>query len=387
MTEFAQTGIRLQQLKCLKANASWSTVYPKRESYRYDFVPLALDRTTIHRENPDSRSFTSYSPPYNNFPPLRHSCHPYFVIVSAIQAYEAHLSKDLTDQHWDVYARLRLIASLWEDLKGFPLDENALFSLPADQLKSSSPSAAESTDGSREVLPHSTASTKLGAEATSPNATGVGLSSTTSWSSPKLAGFIVPPPSIRPASGIAALPAPQTPSASPATKSKKSKKWTGSTTSGTPTASSSSPSNVIHSPSHAGTGVPRDPTAIPSTRNSHTNSSTSASPLFPTTPSTTASQTTGRGFNRDIPAHFGPSQNLPIFEAFTEKEWANAGIALEYQCLTVTPRYSHKSLEEWRVDAYRGSYKPWPTRAAQPFPSFIPLNPLGTSTNPQLHAQ
>lgn len=277
----------------------YSQVYPKRESYRYDFVPLALDRTTIHRENPNSRSFTSYSPPYNKFPPLRHSCHPYFVIVSAIQAYEAHLSKGLTDQHWDVYARLRLIASLWEDLKSFPLDENAHLTLPADRLKSSSSSAAESTDGSREVLPHSTASTKLGAEATAPNATGVGLSSTTSWSSPKLAGFIVPPPSIRPASGIAAVPAPQTPSASPATKSKKSKKWTGSTTSGTPTASSS---NVIPSPYHAETGVP---TAIPSTSNSHTNSSTSASPLSPTIPSTPASQTTGRAFNRDTPAHFG----------------------------------------------------------------------------------
>lgn len=255
----------------------YSQVCPKREFYRYDFVPLALDRTTIHRDNPESCSFTSYSPPYKDFPPLRHSCHPYFVIVSAILAYETHLSKALPDQHRDVYGKLHLIVSLWEDLKDFPLDENAF-------------PAAKSTDGCQGAPPQSPASTEPASEVSSLNATGSGVSFSTSWPPKNFAAFIPPPP----ASEIPALPSPLTPNASPATKSKKSKTGTGPSTSGTPTASSSSPSNVIHSPSHAGTGVPRDPTAIPSASNPHTDSSTSAPPLFQMTPSTTTPQTTGR---------------------------------------------------------------------------------------------
>ncbi|EIM92526.1 uncharacterized protein STEHIDRAFT_164790 [Stereum hirsutum FP-91666 SS1] len=117
---------RLHQLKRKQANASWSSVFPIRKSYTYTFVPFALEHTVIHREKDDGPLSPSvaHHPPYDNFPALQHACHPYFVIYSAIQAYDAQ--EDLSDQQLQRYATLRLVYSLWEDLKGFTVDDDAL---------------------------------------------------------------------------------------------------------------------------------------------------------------------------------------------------------------------------------------------------------------------
>lgn len=262
----------------------------------YDFVPLALGRTTIHREHQDSSSFISYSPPYESFPPLQHGCHPYFVIFSAIQAYEAHLYKDLLDQHWELYAKLRLIASLWEDLKGFPLDENALPSLCEDQLKPASPLLEEPTTGSQGSLPTSSASTESESEAVAPSATSSATSSTTSSSSSHAAG-VTPNLSLSmPASGLPASPSQKTSNGYSAAKSKES---AGRITSGTPAVSSLKPSIEKHS---AGPGGLRDPQAAALSSNLQTNSSTSTPLPFSWITSATTPLATGPAFGDLTPS-------------------------------------------------------------------------------------
>ncbi|KAI0063154.1 hypothetical protein BV25DRAFT_1915478 [Artomyces pyxidatus] len=151
----------LQQLKALKINAPWDAVVPKQTSYSYVFVPFALGDTEITRKSskgagigpngllmhmrmsqsqlnvliPNSQAvpracgalgqgppstFTSYYPPYADFPALQHSCHPYFVIYAAVQHLE--LRQNLTDAQLQVYSNLRAIVALWDDLKEYPVD-------------------------------------------------------------------------------------------------------------------------------------------------------------------------------------------------------------------------------------------------------------------------
>lgn len=276
-------------------------VWPQRESYTYDFVPLSLGRTIIHRDDTDSSSFASYSPPYEDFPPLCHSCHPYFVIFSAIQAYEAHVHKELPDKHWERYAKLRLIASLWEDLRDFPLDENALPSLLEDQSNTPS-SPPGSIDGSQGIP---TANPALDCNFADAAASDAPRSAASSSSSSASSSSSSPPPAAislsssqpiesAPTSGPAASTTPKNWRARAAADMQKSTVSTAEQSgrkSGRGSTSLSTPSDVRQTPSHAGTGVP-----------AHTNNPNSMAPLPSPASTATTNQTTGSVFDAQVPA-------------------------------------------------------------------------------------
>ncbi|KAI0314253.1 hypothetical protein OF83DRAFT_462695 [Amylostereum chailletii] len=127
---------RLMALRVKRANAPWNVVYPRYRRTGYCFIPFdSLAHSVVTRNQPPRAGggVRVYAPPFDDFPMLRHNCHPYFLIHALLEdaVFEhAHSRGQLTGELQELWTRLRTIRSLWHDLQWYPVDPNALDGIP-----------------------------------------------------------------------------------------------------------------------------------------------------------------------------------------------------------------------------------------------------------------
>ncbi|VDB91767.1 unnamed protein product [Peniophora sp. CBMAI 1063] len=125
---------RLLMLRSRGFNSSWSVVLPPGETYRYTFVPLALEGITITRQPYTARPTRQpvapnvYLPPYTGFPELACAAHPYIAILAAVAHLRQHEQK-LSPEQLQAYSMMEHIRSLWIQLSSKIIDDSVLPSI------------------------------------------------------------------------------------------------------------------------------------------------------------------------------------------------------------------------------------------------------------------
>ncbi|KZV66208.1 hypothetical protein PENSPDRAFT_689161 [Peniophora sp. CONT] len=138
---------RLLVLRSRGLNSTWEAVFPKNESYTYDFVPLALEGTVITRQpftsgpNRPSTAPNVYLSPYSNFPELTCGAHPYIVILAALQHMRRH-EQTLSSEQLQAYSTMEHIRSLWVQLTPNHINDSVLPPLETPQDNTSAPNGS-----------------------------------------------------------------------------------------------------------------------------------------------------------------------------------------------------------------------------------------------------